>query len=106
MQKVTVLPKDLEFHIDLELLMLIERKVSSKRCRVLITDKISTVIEAAQKLHGSTLLPIYQGHRLNADKTFVEEQVHNDAKIFLNGVHCFMNIGSYKVKWWQRMSLI
>jgi hypothetical protein len=47
MQKVTVLPKVLDFHIELELLMLIERKVSSKKCKVHITDKISTIIDAA-----------------------------------------------------------
>ena len=106
MQKITVFPKELEFHIDLELLMLIERKLSSNRCRVHITDKISTIVEPAQKLHGSSLLAIYQGQRLNTDKTFVEEHVDNNSKIFLNGVQGDMNLMQMKIRWWQRISKI
>jgi len=50
------------------------------------------VVEAAQKLHGSTLLPIYQGRRLNPEKTFWEEQVLDNAKILMNGVRGLMTL--------------
>ena len=73
MAKVNIDPKDLEFHLDLQLLCYIEGASSVQHCRVHITDAVGTVLEAAQKLHGSTLLPIYQGRRLNPYKTFWEE---------------------------------
>jgi hypothetical protein len=106
MQKVTVNPKDLEFHINLELLMLIEKQVSVKRCKVHITDKIGSIIEPAQKLHASTVLPIYQGRRISKDKTFYEEQIQNEAKIFFNGVRGTIIISDQKLKFWQRFSRI
>jgi len=75
-----------------KLLCFIEGTPSVKRCKVHITDKVSLVVEAAQKLHGSTLLPIYQGRRLNPEKTFWEEQVLDNAKILMNGVRGLMTL--------------
>ncbi len=47
MQKVNIDPKDLEFHLNLELLCFIEGTSSVKHCRVHINDTIGVVVDAA-----------------------------------------------------------
>eukprot|EP00347_Sterkiella_histriomuscorum_P023363 403334928 len=74
------------FQIKLEVVSLIDKKVSQNLMKVNFMDKIQSLIDLNQKFTSSKVIAIYQGRQLDLQKTFIDENIPNLAKIMLTGL--------------------
>lgn len=70
--------------------------------KVLVNDKISTLVETFSIMNNAKLFPVCEGRALDQSKSFAEENVRDKAEVFLYGV-----IGKYspshgKLKFFKR----
>lgn len=65
---------------------MIDKQICKSWIKVNFTDKIQNLIDLNQKMSTAKIVAIYQGRQLDAQKTFMDENIPNLAKILLIGV--------------------
>ena len=100
-EQVIVQPKDFLFHLNLTSFSQLNSEVHMANHIVGINDKLSSLIKEWDSLYQARFLPLYEGRHLQQEKTFLENNIQDQAKIVLIG-NQQIRIGNPSLKFYHR----